>query len=69
MKIIKHGKQYEQENNIAECKCGCKFQYDENEILYTRNRSDYDGTFYYKVTYTFVKCPECNREFAIKRCD
>ena len=73
MKIIKHGKQYEQENNIAECECGCKFQYDENEILYTRNRNDYDGAFDYKVAYTFVKCPECNREFVgrkiIKRCD
>ena len=63
MKIIKHGRSYEQENNIAECTCGCKFQYDEDEILYTKKQGDYDGMFYYNVHRAFVQCPECNRVF------
>ena len=56
MKVLKHGNYY-RENKIIECICGCKFEYDNEDIktdlnlIYTTNPPQYQQ---------FVLCPECN---------
>ena len=54
MKIIKHGKKYDDGKPIkGECDfCGCLVEVNKKEIKYTSDQQDED--FY------SVRCPECN---------
>ena len=63
MKIIEHGKYYEQENNIAKCNCGCKFRYDEDEVTAQTQTEEVSYKDYRKYLYKWVKCPECGNGF------
>lgn len=55
MKVLKHGKYYN-ENKEIECVCGCKYQYDDKDIIVedtialTTNPQQYQR---------YVICPEC----------
>ena len=56
MKILEHGRYYI-ENRITNCMCGCKFEYEIEDIFIDKT-----------LTYTsnppqneeYVLCPECN---------
>ncbi len=77
MKILKHGREYLKEHNIILCRCGCEFEYDEDDLI------RYDRTIFhnmetpkisddgYYITKTVkhikgVKCPECEAKYDIK---
>ena len=56
MKVLEHGNFY-QENRIIECICGCKFEYEQEDIrtdtslAYTTCPEQYNR---------YVNCPECD---------
>ena len=60
MKIIMHGKYYNETNHIATCDCGCQFKWELTDVVEVRRMADYDS--YYgqrKFDHMYVKCPEC----------
>lgn len=59
MKILEHG-YYKQ---VIMCACGCKFQYDKEDVKYIEKVLNWDLKSGYKEYY--VKCPECERLFDI----
>ena len=55
MKVLEHGNFY-QENKIVDCICGCKFEYEEDDIY--NDCSIELCTFPSKIR-KYVQCPEC----------
>jgi len=52
MKVIKHGKQYDDGKPFkGECNCGCVVEVTRKEIQYQSDQRE--GSYYY------VQCPEC----------
>ena len=57
MKVIKHGKQYDDDKPFrGKCCCGCVVEVTRKEIRYTSDHTSdqRDGDYY------FVICPECD---------
>lgn len=55
MKVIKHGNTYKEET----CKrCGCVFEYNENDIKVDSDYREYFGDFHCSYE-EWVGCPEC----------
>lgn len=55
MKVLEHGKFY-QEDKIIKCICGCKFEYEQNDIM-TDTSLAY--TTCPQQCRRYIKCPEC----------
>ena len=55
MKVLEHGNFY-QENKIIKCICGCKFEYEQNDIM-TDTSLAY--TTCPQQCRRYIKCPEC----------
>lgn len=59
MKILKHGNKFN-ENKIQICGlCGCKFKYDDDDVVINR---DFCFTVYPPLYKAYIRCPECNAE-------
>lgn len=57
MKILKHGKKFN-ENSIVTCeKCECEFEYNVSDFLVEKGFDFMTNSLAYQ---TYVKCPECN---------
>ena len=52
MKIIEHGNFYS-ENRIIDCVCGCKYEYEMDDIYIDTSLS------YPELYKRYVECPEC----------
>lgn len=61
MKILKHGNKFAR-NKIITCMCGCKFEYDEDDIM--KDKELCFATFPPTLK-TYVKCPECDAEIIL----
>lgn len=55
MKVLKHGKYYN-ENKEIDCICGCKYQYEENDIITDGRTALTTNPLQYR---RYVICPEC----------
>lgn len=55
MKVLEHGNFYS-ENRIIDCVCGCKYEYEMDDI-YTDTCLSY--TTYPEQYKRYVECPEC----------
>lgn len=59
MKVLEHGWIYNEKHNIIECECGCKYEYNKEDIKETPQMFfDWDLKWQYYLTY-YVECPEC----------
>jgi len=59
MKVIKHGKQYDDGKPFrGKCCCGCEVEVKRREVQYHGDSRDGD--------YHYVKCPECSGDIRIK---
>lgn len=54
MKILKHGKV----NRVITCNCGCEFEFDVADIIYT-------GRFVCNEEVREVKCPWCGKKHIV----
>ena len=62
MKVLEHGWVYDKKHGIIKCECGCKYEYDKEDIKEMAFMS-LDGAFqlgYYLVRY--IECPECGEK-------
>lgn len=55
MKVLEHGKFY-QENRIIDCICGCKYEYEQEDILTNLSLGYLTNPPQYK---RYIECPEC----------
>ena len=56
MKILEHGNFYK-ENKIIKCICGCKFEYEQSDIMTDTSLAYTTSPEQYK---RYVRCPECD---------
>lgn len=56
MKVLEHGDFYN-ENRIIKCICGCKFEYEKEDIMTDTSLAYITCPERYK---RYVRCPECD---------
>ena len=59
MKVIKHGKSYNEKNHIC-TSCGCEFTFTEKDVRVVSKSEIYEG-IYYSLHCEYIRCPECRK--------
>ena len=60
MKILKHGKKINKEKIVTCGLCGCKFEYDDDDIISDKSYTAINFSMFPPTRKTYIKCPECN---------
>lgn len=65
MKILKHGKKFNKEKIVTCDLCGCKFEYDDNDIILDKSYTTINFSMFPPTRKTYIKCPECNADILL----
>jgi hypothetical protein len=59
MEVLEHGWIYNEKHSIIECECGCKYEYNKEDVKEKPQMFfDWDLKWQYCLTY-YIECPEC----------